>query len=85
MPKSVHGRCLALLVMTSISACATAPSESIACPDLETYTAADQIRAADELAALPGGSVLEVFIRDYSRLRDQVRVICPPPDASGLY
>ena len=83
MRKNVLGRSLALLLMTSISACATAPSESIACPDLETYTTGDQIKAADELGTLPSGSMLEVFVRDYSRLRDQVRIICPPASASG--
>lgn len=83
MRKSVLGPCLALIVTTSMSACATAPS-SQACPDLAVYSGREQIAAADEMAQLPEGSVLVRLVEDYLRLRDQWRVICGE-SSSGLW
>jgi hypothetical protein len=37
------------------------------------YTAADQTRAADEVDALPEGTVIVRMLSDYAVLRDQVR------------
>jgi hypothetical protein len=37
------------------------------------YTAADQARAADEVEALPDGTVIVRMLSDYAVLRDQVR------------
>ena len=62
---------LALLTM-SIAGCATAVSS--ACPREVDYSAEQQQRAADELAALPrDGMVRGVMMPDYGRLRDQTR------------
>lgn len=58
---------IATLLLTS---CAAAVSS---CPPLVAYTDAEQARAADELDALPAGSMLERLIGDYAVLRDQVR------------
>ena len=38
------------------------------------YTAADQARAADEVEALPDGTVIVRMLSDYAVMRDQARV-----------
>jgi hypothetical protein len=66
---------LALLAM-SLSACGTAPSKlaGAACPSLPVYAPDIQTRAADELDAMPDGSIIKgVFMPDYGRMRDGVR------------
>ena len=65
-------RTLAAIVLVSLSACATAPSEPGALPALVTYSAAEQARAADELEAMPEGSVIARMIGDYAVLRAQI-------------
>ena len=77
MRKNVLALCLALIATMSMSACATAPS-SQACPELASYSAREQIAAADEMAEIPEGSVIGRMIEDYLRLRDQWRAICEP-------
>ncbi|UXU75683.1 MULTISPECIES: hypothetical protein [unclassified Paracoccus (in: a-proteobacteria)] len=37
------------------------------------YTAADQVRAADELEALPEDAIVVRMLSDYAVLRDQAR------------
>ena len=69
-------RTLAVLVplTTLISACATAPSSIPACPREVEYTAAQQIKAADELLVLPeSGMIRGTMMPDYGRLRAQAR------------
>ena len=48
----------------------TVPS---ACPPVVDYSRAEQARVADELAALPGGTLIAEWLADYAVLRDQVR------------
>ncbi|WP_232017816.1 hypothetical protein [Cereibacter sphaeroides] len=43
------------------------------CPPVVDYTAADQARAADEVAALLEGAVIVRMLTDYAVLRDQAR------------
>ncbi len=43
------------------------------CPPLKAYTAEENNRLADELDALPEGSITIDVIADYMVLRDQVR------------
>ncbi|WP_341870498.1 hypothetical protein [Paracoccus shanxieyensis] len=43
------------------------------CPPVVDYTAADQARAADEVAALSEGAVIVRMLTDYAVLRDQAR------------
>lgn len=72
----------------SMSACATATSSAPPCPELEAYSAREQIDAADELADLPEDSVLAKMMAGYLRLRDQIRSVCPATSADsppGLY
>lgn len=64
------------MLMISTAACGTVNSD-FACPEIANYSAREQIDAADELAELGEGSVLELFMRDYLQLRDRVRIICP--------
>lgn len=42
-------------------------------PTVKDYPSAVQAQAADELEALPEGSVLPVLIGDYAVLREQLR------------
>ncbi len=60
------------LLTTSIAGCATAVSS--ACPREVDYSAEQQLRAAEELSALPReGMVRGVMMPDYGRLREQAR------------
>ncbi len=43
------------------------------CPPVVPYSAADQLRAAAEVAALPEGAVVVRMLSDYAVLRDQAR------------
>ena len=57
-----------------LSACATGGSDMRApCPPVVPYSAADQARAAAEVAALPEGAVVVRMLSDYTVLRDQAR------------
>lgn len=77
MRAAIWRTCLSLAVMTSMSACATAPTDPMtACPTLVTYSEREQIDAADEMAALEEGSTIAKFLADYLRLRDQLRKVC---------
>ena len=67
---------LLALLLASVSGCAREPSKLVgpACPSLPEYSKDVQAKAADELDALPDGTVLkELFIPDYQRMRDGVR------------
>ena len=46
----------------------------LVCLDLKEYSKADQQKAAQELAALPDGSILAQMIQDYGDMRDRDRV-----------
>jgi hypothetical protein len=43
------------------------------CPPVVDYTGVDQARAADEVEALPEGTVIVRMLSDYAMLRDQAR------------
>lgn len=43
------------------------------CPPVVEYTAAEQVRAADEVEAVPEGAVIIRMLGDYVVLRDQAR------------
>lgn len=63
-----------MIVTLWLTGCATGGSETSApCPPVVKYTAADQTRAADEVAALPEGAVIVRMLSDYGVLRDQAR------------
>ncbi len=58
----------------SLTACATAGSSpSAVCPSLVPYSAEEQARAADELAALPAAAELGRLMGDYAALRAEIR------------
>jgi len=60
--------------MLWLSACATVSSDMRApWPPVVPYSAADQARAAAEVAALPEGAVVVRMLSDYAVLRDQAR------------
>ena len=63
-------------LLLSASGCETARSKVAgpACPSLPEYSREIQAAAADELDALPDGTVIkELFIPDYGRMREGVR------------
>ncbi len=65
-------KALALLTMF-LSACETAPSRP-ACPHVKEYSKELQEKAADELDALPDGSIVaNVMMPDYGTLRAGAR------------
>ena len=64
-------------MMTSLGACNAENSEvivQIVCPTVNQYDRETQDRALAEYNALPKGSALRLFIGDYKRLRDQIKV-----------
>ena len=64
-----------IALMVQLTACAPAGSEPI-CFALVPYSHAMQVQAAEELAALHGGSVLARMIDDYGDLRARIRGAC---------
>ncbi|MDP3961055.1 MAG: hypothetical protein Q8Q26_13525 [Pseudorhodobacter sp.] len=43
------------------------------CPPVVNYSRAEQVRAAEDVAALPEGALIIGWLADYAVLRDQVR------------
>jgi Tfp pilus assembly protein PilP len=66
-------RVLPLLLIVSLSLIACVKEGSSVLPSVKEYSRAVQAQAADELEALPEGSVLPVLIGDYAVLREQLR------------
>ena len=64
-----------IALMALLGACAPVGSEPV-CFALVPYSHAMQMQAAQELAALPGGSVLARMIDDYGDLRARIRGAC---------
>jgi hypothetical protein len=63
-----------LIAMLWLTGCATGGSDARApCPPIVDYTAAEQVRAADEVEALPESAAIVRMLGDYAALRDQVR------------
>ena len=63
-----------LIAMLWLSACAMGGSDDPAvCPPVVAYTTKDQARAADEIRAMPEGTVVVRMLIDYAVLRDQAR------------
>lgn len=67
---------LAIAATVLLAGCATAGSDGPICPALVPYPPDVQIRASDELAALPPDSVLARLIADYGELRARIRGTC---------
>lgn len=67
-------RLLALTILATLaSSCATAPSD-VTCPSLPVYSPEVQTQAANELDALPPGSVIgATMMPDYGTMRAGVR------------
>ena len=63
-----------MIAMLWLNGCATGDFDARApCPPVVPYSAADQARAAAEVAALPEGAVVARMLSDYAVLRDQAR------------
>lgn len=61
--------------MIFLNGCATGSSErwaDLACPAVVDYSRDEQRRVADEVAALPDGSVIVDWLADYAVLRGQL-------------
>lgn len=66
-----------LLATIWLSGCATGASDLAgigACPPVVEYSREFQVRAAEEMALLPEGSVIAEMLSDYSVMREQARV-----------
>jgi hypothetical protein len=64
------------MVATSLlTGCARVGSEPVAavCPPVVEYSKDFQLRAADEVAALPDGSAIVEMLEDYAVMRAQAR------------
>ena len=68
-----HSVYLTLILFGVLTGCATAIPVPV-CPAVIPYSAEDQTKAADELDALPPGSVLPRFMADYGELRARLRM-----------
>ena len=64
-----------IALMVQLTACAPAGSEPV-CLALVPYDGQTQRQAAEDLAALPDGSVLARMIDDYGDLRARIRGAC---------
>nr|WP_036708316.1 hypothetical protein [Paracoccus sanguinis] len=58
-----------------LTGCATAGSDASpsACPPVVAYSPAEQMRVAEEVAALPEEALIVGWLADYAVLRDQAR------------
>jgi len=66
--------------MLWLSACATGGSDGqSSCPPVVNYSRAEQVRAAEEVAALPEGALIIGWLADYAVLREQTRTCTQPP------
>jgi len=59
-----------------LTACAGVTSDTppSACPPVVDYSRAEQMRVAEEVAALPEGALIISWLADYAVLRDQALV-----------
>ena len=66
-----------------LTGCATAGSDPppSSCPPVVAYSQAEQMRVAEEVAALSEGALIMGWLADYAVLRDQARA-CRTPRAS---
>jgi hypothetical protein len=64
-----------LPLLLAITACSTTPV--LQCPAIVPYTPGQQAEAADEIMALPAGSILEQMMEDYAEIRARLRECAP--------
>ncbi len=63
-----------MIAMLWLSACGMGGFDTrTPCPPVVDYSAADQVRAAEEVGTLPEGAVVVAMLSDYAVLRDQAR------------
>jgi hypothetical protein len=62
---------LVVICLGFVTACSHTPVA--VCPSIVSYTQGEQTQAADELSALPAGSILPRFMTDYGVLRAKLR------------
>ena len=60
------------LAAAFLTGCAAGTSDPV-CPTLTPYSAEEQRQAAEELAQLPPGGVIERMIGDYAAVREEIR------------
>ena len=64
-----------LPALLATSACTSVPVA--VCPAVVDYTPGQQSEAADELLALPPGSILTQMLLDYHELREKLKTCAP--------
>ena len=64
-----------VIATSSLTGCARVGSEGLpsACPPVVEYSRSEQVRVAEEIAALPEGARIVDWLADYAVLRAQVR------------
>jgi hypothetical protein len=63
-----------LIAMLLMAGCETVPSDFVAvCPPVSVYSERFQARLSDELRTLPESSNIAIIVRDYLKLRDDLR------------
>lgn len=64
-----------VIAMICLTACAGVGSDTpiSACPPVVEYGRAEQVRVAEEIAALPDGARIVDWLANYAVLRDQAR------------
>lgn len=68
----MRGILLLLTATALLTGCARATSDT--CPRLIEYSRDAQRQAANEIAALPKGSMLAVLVADYGVVRQEIRI-----------
>lgn len=71
---SMRRRVALVLATIWLSGCATGASDFAglgACPPVVEYSREFKVQAAEELALLPGGSVIAEMLSDYAVMREQ--------------
>lgn len=67
------GRLSALALILGLLGCSDAPKVVWACPEVQTFTAAQQKAMATALKQLPPGSPLEPLAVDWERMRTEAK------------
>lgn len=72
-------RVVLIITLALLAGCATRdPIYIVRCPDLAEYSPQEQSKAADEIEAMPEGSVLPGLVADYGLLRKKCRHLNNP-------
>lgn len=66
-----------ILLLVEFAACSTTPKTVPLCPPMVSYTPQEQQRLFNEIKTHPDLPQTHIFLRDYGRLRAEIRTACP--------